>query len=739
MALFKDVCALRREIAFANPLLDFDTIVYSTGGGYGGLFHTGPMPRAYYINHVQPHRQLDDKKKRRLNWWTAEHWRGGFDFSEPVSEEPAQEEETFAGLFSATGWRDGKVSVRHLLDGVVITNGRYNGERLTAFRGEYHHAFDVSYDGEELLVTRALGEAAPYHIFRINLEAGQARQLTDGFFADQEACFLPNGRIAFTSYRRWIAARCQSNYPQPCATLFSMDGDGSDLYPISWHETSERFPQVDNDGRLVYTRWDYVDRGTYAAHHIWRCGPDGRNPRAPHGNYPLPYGNPPGWAKDIRDGIVDRPYAEFHIRPIPGEQGRYVAVAGVHHGCMPGSVIIIDTSVSDDNRLNQVKFVKGQAYPYEQPALKHHYPPEARYMTPWPLSGSYFIVTRAEKARARSKPEGIYLLDKFGNCIMLISEPGLGARPLQPRPRPPIIPTQTWQGEREGQPGHRRAVVSIMDAYEADMPWPENTQLKEIRVIQLLCLPWGGYNNDRDKNWHFRKEGGHGWVGTSPRMVLGTAPIEEDGSAYFEAPVGKEIYFQVVDENGMAVQSMRSGTYVHPGEHLSCIGCHEKRSASIMYPDRPKAIRRAPSRLRRPPEGHVPFSYARAVQPIVETKCLPCHQEKKRGPQTSEYEEWWELGFFYRGTGDHRTGHRTIPGEFGARASRIGKALHEGHQERVTEEDRRKIYLWIDANTMEMGAFYNHAAQKAGEVVWPLIDVDPTNPIGVERDRPLTR
>jgi len=45
------------------------------------------------------------------------------------------------------------------------------------------------------------------------------------------------------------------------------------------------------------------------------------------------------------------------------------------------------------------------------------------------------------------------------------------------------------------------------------------------------------------------------------RVAIIAVPVEADGSAYFEAPVGKPIYFQALDGQGMAVQSMRSVTW----------------------------------------------------------------------------------------------------------------------------------------------------------------------------------
>ena len=118
---------------------------------------------------------------------------------------------------------------------------------------------------------------------------------------------------------------------------------------------------------------------------------------------------------------------------------------------------------------------------------------------------------------------------------------------------------------------------------------------------------------------------------TNARAVLGTVPVEADGSAYFEAPPGKAIYFQAIDARGMAVQSMRSVTYVHPGEQLVCRGCHEPKHRRPAPGERysPGPAARCRRRSEADVEGSNPFSYVRLVQPVLDRNCVSCHSEKK--------------------------------------------------------------------------------------------------------------
>jgi len=265
------------------------------------------------------------------------------------------------------------------------------------------------------------------------------------------------------------------------------------------------------------------------------------------------------------------------------------------------------------------------------------------------------------------------------------------------------------------------------------LPLPEGTAIKWVRVLQnvlksnpVMDEPRIGYGEEN-----------------CPRIPLGIVPVNEDGSVDFWAPVEKELIFQLLDENYMAVHSMKSAAYVHPGEHLSCLGCHEdphKTPSRLTY--QRDALQREPCTLQ-PEVGLIePVNFHRLVAPIFEGKCVPCHQEKQAGPQDMGYNTlepyafYWAGGFMGHWCDPEHNGSRTIPGRFGARNSRIGRKLLEPkHRRRVTDEEFRRIVLWLDANSPELGAFRDADAQRRGQLVWPELDVDPDNPLGVEQYR----
>jgi hypothetical protein len=517
-----------------------------------------------------------------------------------------------------------------------------------------------------------------------------------------------------------------------------MKDDGSDLVPISYFETSEWNPSVDNDGRLVYTRWDYVDRENCLGTRFWISRPDGTDPRSPHGNYPHPYDTFPdhqlfGTFPDghERDSRVGTPVVEMGIRAVPNSP-LYICTASPHHGEQFGSLCMLDLRRDDDGYMSQVKRITpDEPFPELENFGRRHY----KYGTPWPLSEDFYLCNIWEN---------LALVDRYGNSEILADVRSLPCVqderlrmidpiPLRPRPKPPIIPTRTYQGER-ATPDAPKATLSVVNVYDTDQPFPKGTKIKWLRLVQD-CLksnhtmgePMMGYERE-----------------ATPRIPLGVVPVEADGSAYFQAPVAKELIFQALDENYRAVQSMRAVAFVHPGEQLTCQGCHEPTHRAPSTHGTPLAMTRAPSPVQ-PEVGPIePISYFRTVKPIVDHTCVPCHLHHANGhaPTDMSYEALRDSAFWFSGamlldmttaySGIHG-GSRTIPGRFGARYCKLGRALmDETHMKAVSAEDRRKINLWLDCNSLRLTAYHNEAAQLRGELVWPELDVDPANPLGTE-------
>lgn len=691
--LFERACGLRREIAFANPALNFDSI-------------------ACMLEEPGDQRIIE---QARAIWG---HSRGG-------------------GPLIIKDFKT-RPSLSLPLAGAKVTSGAWKGNELTGkFSG-----LELGFDGVEMLFA-ATTNAEVWHIFSYDILTKRLKQLTDGPFDDFDPCFLPSGRIVFTSTRRGGVGRCVLTPQSLTYTLHSMDPDGANIICLSYHETNEWGPSVNHDGKVVYTRWDYVDRHWGTAHHFWECFPDGRDPRNYHGNYPLPWDTMPEGTQpadygraSLVNGRFLRPDAEMGFREVPGSY-KYTATAVGHHEGFSGTLILIDRTIPDDGMMAQLKRITPE-YPFPEVEPGPH-----AYGTAWPLSDDFYLCNFWT---------GLYLLDRFGNRD-LIYDPGPGPYrvrdpfPLRPRPTPPIIPVQTWQGNRASLPDHFRAAISVMNVYASDAfgRLPEGIKVKWMRLVQVIPQmldDWFSLESVSQVSFATDSIG---------RMSLGVVPVEADGSVYCEAPVGKAIYFQLLDEKGMAVQSMRSATYVHPGEHLSCLGCHEDKWKPAAVNSTPTALTRAPSKI--VPEvssGAAPFNYYQLVKyPVFDKKCVSCHQQHPKAPDMS-YASLArnDLAFSYQGEQGLGLvgigGSRTVPAKFGARASGIVKSLttRPEHKDlKLTDDDWRRITLWLDLNSNEIGWIGNDrtqiAAQKRGQAIWPPVDVDQSNPTGVESAYPL--
>ena len=707
--LYLKLCALRRTIAFANPLLkNLNSLLFITREALPPeeLYHGTHMADQYFGFHATI------KGTTKGN--------GLYVIEAPFSNTP---------------------HVRNLLADSVVEAGPHKGEKLG--NGGYL-APDVSFDGAQILFcytdgawnARAWKEESVFHIFRCNADGSGLTQLTDGAWNDLDPCWLPNGRIAFISERRGGFGRCHPR-PVPNYTLHSMFEDGTDIVRLSPHETNEWQPSVDNNGMLVYTRWDYVDRGFNQAHHLWLTTPDGRDARELNGNEHRSERTAPHL---IGDG-----------RSIPGS-GKYMAVAGGHHTQTRGSLIVIDPSIPDDHEMSQIRrFTPDQVLPEAESPLKYDKASGA-YATPWPLSERYALCVYDPLANAqygyidwRARRYSITLVDAFGNKETVYTHPDiscLSPMPLQVRVKPPVLPHQTLVGRPRLANGAKpepvaveqlpkTARVGVVNVYNSRYPMPEGTKIKALRVWQVLPKVSPIVNSPRIGLGD--QKGG--------RQCLGTVPVEADGSAFFEVPVNVPILFHAIDEKGLAFQGMRSATYTAPGETLMCNGCHEQRVgvAQQRSSATPLAMRRAPSVIVPEARGSNPFSYPLLVQPVLDAKCVGCHGEKRDGkaPDLRKGNYLADKDLFFTSIRSlakyvHHYGAfiewdafappYTEPGKFGAYASPLYAMLAKGHHEvKLSDEEMRRLVLFMESNASFLGHDHDARAQADGWVVYPVV------------------
>ena len=612
---------------------------------------------------------------------------------------------------------------------------------------------ELSFDAQRLLFAYCPVKTAPvswgfndqtkglrYHIHELMLDSGAVRVLTQGDTDNFFPVCLPSGDILFSSTMRGGYHRCGRG---PCFvyTLARMGADGGNPRSISFHETHEWDPCLLNDGRVVYTRWDYVDRNAVHYQQLWSARPDGGNVRIYYGNNT--------WA----------PTGIWEARSIPGSS-RVMATACPHHGMSAGSVVLVDVTKGVDGKepltrlTSEVRFPEAEtplprgpdpAAPYDfdtptggywnsplketwmekTPTDEERRWPGHCYKAPWPLSETRFLVSYSYDALVgEAGPNlpnlfGVYFADAFGNKELLYRDPNISslwARPLARRAPPPEV-APSYDGARSKKGTGTFFLSNVMESW----PYlPTNAPVTHLRIFQVLLKTTPHIDNPKVA----------AGLGAPGRQVLGTVPVETDGSAYFEAPAKTPVYFQALDAQGRAVQTMRSLVYLQPGEMETCIGCHEHRMKKEPPRAQALATRRAPSVITPGPEGSKPFSYPRLVQPVLDAHCVTCHdgKEPKRPVLTGTQEGWASKSFnalikhvSYSTWG--QPGARDAlsePLRFGASGSPLAKLLEKGHgQVKLTVDEWARLNTWMDANGEFYGTFDvgEQKKQLAGEVI----------------------
>lgn len=540
---------------------------------------------------------------------------------------------------------------------------------------------EVYFDGTKILFSMRRSREDGYHIYEIDASGGEARQLTGAAgVTDIDPLYLPDDSVVFSSTREPKYCMCNRHI---MANLFRMDYDGANIHQIGKSTLFEGHGSMLSDGRIVYDRWEYVDRNFGDAQGLWTVNPDGTNHALYWGNNT----NSPG-------GVLD-------AREIPGAQ-QVVCTFSSCHDRPWGAIAIVDRRLGMDGRPPVIRTWPASAIELvgkgDFDTFKKVQP---KYEDPYPLDEHHFLCSRMTGA---GEEMGIYLLCDSGEDVFVYAEaPGcFDPMPLAPRVRPPVIPSRRDFEQQEG-------TMYVADVYRGThMAGVERGSVKYLRVVESpekrfwTNPPWNGQGQEAPAmNWH----------DFNNKRILGTAPVEEDGSVYFRLPAERFVYFQLLDEKGKMVQSMRSGTMIQPGERMGCIGCHEERRSAPSLPgsEFPMSLRRVPSVL----EGwHGParmFNYLDEVQPVFDAYCVRCHDYGKRAGETlnlardrtftfnTSYTELWRKGVIKAiGAGPAEIQEAY---SWGSHASTLVSVLEKGHKKiKLDPESFERIVTWIDIN-----------------------------------------
>jgi hydrazine synthase alpha subunit-like protein len=656
-SLYQRVRRLKRAIALANPLMQF-----------GQLLFCKRAPTSY--SHLV----------MQYYGWRARAGGGLFVLDQPGRSLACRD---------LTG---GKLNAGNVLEPRLS----YDAKRIVF---SYVECQDQSYDPSTVDNNRGGGY---YHVWEVNVDGSGLRQLTRGNFDDLMPTYLPDRGIAFSSTRRLGYARCFGNqFSQrwDVYTLHRMDGDGQNMRLLSCHDTNEWFPSVTNDGRILYARWDYIDRDAVTHQNLWATRPDGTGTSTVWGN------------------ATPSPHCSFQAKPIPGT-GKFVFTASAHHSITAGSIAVVDPSVDYDGQEALTRITPEIPFPEAESRDIREY-----YTSPWPLSESYFLVGYSrtplvwEPGANSRNALGIYLLDKFGNRELLYRDPTIGSTnptPLAARGVPEVLASILPDDPPP------TGAMHIMDVYRG-LGGVARGSIKQIRIIQIFpkTTPWA---NNPPMGVAGEENG---------RAILGTVPVAADGSALFTVPALKPLLFQALDQDGCAYQTMRSVAYVQPGELISCVGCHENR-LTVPPPAATLAMAREPSTIDPGPLGGRPFSFVEMVQPVLDKHCVECHGgDKIEGhiDLTATVEGAWtkSYGSLTRDATlvprfPQRNQIQVTPsgGQFGALGSGLMKLLRQGHEGvQLSADEIRRLAAWIDCNAIFYGTPNpaDQAKQLRGEAV----------------------
>ena len=574
---------------------------------------------------------------------------------------------------------------------VDLTTGEKK-ELLSTPNGQILGA-DLSYDGQTILFSWRRAGSAFYQLYTMGVDGSHLKQLTQGNHYNYDASWLPDDRIAFLSTRVTQAAYC---FFTPVGILFTMNTDGSNQKKISANYLNDFTPAVMNDGRIVYGRWEYVDRPAIPIQGLWTINPDGSMLQGYFGNR-----------------VLD-PASFIEPQAIPGSKNILCTLTG-HNGSCRGAIGIINP----DHGSNAQDAIRNLTPEIRLHGVQHSSNgPRGPYQTPFPVDEHYFLVSH----------DGTLLLRDYDSTkqAVVLKPDDLGfynPRPLRERHRPPMHASTLPKDSQDPW-----AYVYIQDVYNGLEPQVHRGEVKQIAVVQEIRRSLISSPGIYQPHFDFQRvliSCGATYV---PKKIWGYARIEADGSASFKIPAEQPVYFMALDAKGRAIQRMRSFTHLMPGERQSCVGCHANRNYATP-PSRDKrtvAALRDPQDLVPPEWDQVPFDYASIVQPVLDQYCIKCHNPRQRpngldfsGDRTEMFNISYEMlarknqgrtGSPYISWIPTYNGHEwnileVTPKQWGSPASKLTQLILSGHpdaegQARVTmdEAGKRRIFAWIDLN-----------------------------------------
>ncbi len=593
--------------------------------------------------------------------------------------------------------------------------------------------FDLSFDGQRVVFGWKEKLGVGFRLWEVGIDGTGLRQLThppadeDARIAkykldwwksymhhtdDMHPCYLPDGGICFASTRCEYSTLCDAPDKLTTSVLYRCDGNGHKLERLSNSSISESAPSMISDGRLLYTRWEYLDKGAVVVKGLWAMNPDGTASTEVYGN-------------DI--ALPDT----FNVgREIPGKKNQYIAIGAPHMPLGVGTVIRLDMN-KDIRTRAPMQYVTANVDVRQEFGFNHLVDGQWQrtktgplYMDPFPLSEKHFLVAHnPDRPWNDESAYGLYLLDDSGQAQLIYKDPTYSCWmpvPLRARPRPPVIHT-TPNADAAKQ---NSAIVMVTDVYHG-LSKVKPGAVRFIRINEQVPRPWSArrrWSGDSAYQQHavHTMDTHYGL-----KLQHGIVPVEADGSAHFTVPADRNIFLQLLDADYMEIQRERTYINYRPGEVRACVGCHEKPNNTPRMAPTAMAFRRTPSSPGPQPgekRGSRPLHYPTDVQPVFDRHCVSCHGVAEpdgdldlTGTETklftSSYENIIKRGLLTLIRENHpKVGNaKYLPAySLGSHASRLIDVIRDGkhYDVQLPTEDRVRLTTWVDSNGQYYGSYW---------------------------------
>ncbi len=660
-------------------------------------------------------------------------------------------------------------------NGVYVLDLRTGAERsvvtaaqLPGGRG-FIGKISLSFDAKRVLFDFREHPAAGFRIWEVNLDGSGVRQVSfppedeaekaarwkPGWHTDDvHPCYLPDGGIVFCSTRCEHTILCGGSTHLVAPNLYRMNADGSRVRPLTRSPVSELCPVVLDDGRVMYHRWEYVDRGARVSKAVWAINPDGTQ------------------AVQLFGLAEDTTTVYVYPQPVPGRPEQFVCVGTCHFpqgGCL-GTILRVNLGVGmqqrgpdpdqpdyrEDDPRYPVAFLTPEVFVQRRAEAGWRFrTPDGRFVDdrdgrsghlfthPFPVDDQLVLVSYKTDATAHYKNApnayAVALIDGGGLRQVIHADPQLSCwhpTPVRPRPSPPVRVV-----DRDPKLEAENLAVCVVNNVYQGMEGVKSGEVKWLRINEALPRYWS-----TSRRWQPSLSSSSWKAALWPRVQWGVVPVEPDGSAHFVVPANRAVFFQALDAEFREIQRERTYVNYAPGEVRSCSGCHGQGHRTAEFVPTMLALSRAPSRPQPQPcdlaenggdgrAGQV-IHYPSDIQPIFDRRCVECHSAAKPAGDlrlTGEVTQFYNTSYeelakkelagpiiaeftsFTRGDQGNYNGAYLTPKRLGCHASTLAALLTDAKHPKNAEHDHTKmltsmelmvLFRWIDTNYQFYGSYF---------------------------------